>query len=89
MPRAVRYDNIFRVTIQKRLSFYIMLYRLFNLVTNHSLHGNIFRHLDDALRSSTWDMKATQTNTEESERDTERGNSEQKKDSETKRGART
>ena len=35
------------------------------------------RHLDDALRSSTQHMKATQTNKEESEGDTERGNSEE------------
>ena len=50
-----------------------MLYRLFRLVANHSIHGNICRHLDDVLRSSTRHMKATQTNAEESERDTERG----------------
>ena len=51
-----------------------MLYRLFHLVANHSIHGNIFRNLDDVLRSSTRHMKATQTNAEESERDTEQGN---------------
>ena len=39
--------------------------------------GNIFRNLDDALGSSSWHMKATQTNMEEGEGDTERGNSEQ------------
>ena len=54
-----------------------MLYRLYRLVANHTLYSNIFRHLDDALHSSTRHMKETQTNMEESERD----NSEQEKDS--------
>ena len=48
-----------------------MLYRLFRLVANHSVHGHIFRHLDDALRSSTRHLNATQTNAEERGRDTE------------------
>ncbi len=62
-----------------------MLYRLFRCVANHSLHG----HLDAALHSSVRHgcrqeicMKATQTNMEESERDTERGTFEKDKDSE-------
>ena len=36
-----------------RLSFRIMLYRLFRLVANHTLYGNIFHNLDNALRSPT------------------------------------
>ena len=66
-----------------------MLYRLFRLVANHTLYGNIFRHFDDTLRSSTRHMKATQTNMEEGERDTERGNSEQEKDSDQPHGSCT
>ena len=34
--RAGPYDDTYRVTIEKRLSFHIMLYRLFCCVANHS-----------------------------------------------------
>ncbi len=57
-------------------------------VTNLTVYGNIFRYLDDACARHGFlhdlheiCMKATQTNMEESERDTERGNSKQEKDS--------
>ena len=54
-----------------------MLYRLYRLVANNTLYGNILCHFDDALHSSTRQMNATQTNMEESEHD----NSEQEEDS--------
>ena len=50
---------------------------------------NIFLNLDDTLHSSAQQemcMKATQTNMEESEHDTERGNSKQERDSYLKDG---
>lgn len=57
-----------------------MLYCLFYCVTNHTLYGKMFHFLDDAMRSSTRHgcrqeicIKETQTNTEDSERDTECG----------------
>ena len=43
--RAERYDDIYRVTIEKLKSFHIMLYRLFHCVANHSLYGNIWTSL--------------------------------------------
>ena len=50
---------------------------MFIVLSQITLYGNIFRHLDNAFHSSTRHMKATQTNMEESEFD----NSEQEKDS--------
>lgn len=58
------------------------------VVSQITLYANIFHHLDNALHSSTWHrcrqeicMEATQTNMEDSEGDTERGNFKQEKGS--------
>ena len=44
--RAVRHDNIYRVTREKCLSFHILLYRLYRCDANYTFYGNIFGHLE-------------------------------------------
>lgn len=40
-PSAVRYDDIYHFTIEKRLLFHIMFHRLFCSATNYTLYCNI------------------------------------------------
>lgn len=47
--RAVRYIDTYRVTMEKLLSFHIMLDHLFCCVTNHTNYSNGFRYLNNAL----------------------------------------
>ncbi len=42
LPRAVRYDDIYRMDEIKSLSFHIMFYRLFRGVAKYIVYGNTF-----------------------------------------------
>lgn len=51
---AIQYDVMFYMTIEKRLSFHIVLNSVFRLFANNTLQAICFCLLDDALHSCSW-----------------------------------
>lgn len=57
--RAVRYDDGYWSMIGKCYLFHILHHHLLHRVANHTIYGNIFRHLD-GLFGLQWGLRCTE-----------------------------